>query len=267
MHLVELDPEHPGFADLDYRQRRDAIAQVALDYDGQGPIPDAAYVEAEHESWAEVWRFLAPLHRARVAQELLDVLDSFPIDRARIPQLREVSERLTAATGFRMHPVEGLVPPRRFFVHLADRVFMSTQYVRHPSRPFYTPEPDVIHELVGHAATLAHPGLAELNVLFGQVSAKADKKTMKEVERLYWFTLEFGLVRQEGQLKAVGAGLLSSGGELERATDGVPELASWDLDRVAATEYDTSRYQDVLFVAPSFQTMIDDLGAWLRARA
>ena len=266
MHLVELDPKHPGFADPAYRARRDAIAKVALDYDGRGPIPDADYVEAEHDSWAEIWRFLSPLHRERVARELLEVLDSFPIDRERIPQLREVSERLTTATGFRMHPVEGLVPPRRFFVHLADKIFMSTQYVRHPSRPFYTPEPDVIHELVGHAATLAHPGLAELNVLFGQVSALADRATMKAVERLYWFTLEFGLVRQGDALKAVGAGLLSSGGELERATDGVPELAPWDLDRMAETEYDTSKYQEILFVAPSFQAMIDDLKVWLIAR-
>ena len=92
-----------------------------------------------------------------------------------------------------MVPVEGLVAPRRFFSLLRDGVFNATQYVRHPSRPFYTPEPDVIHELVGHAATLAHPRLAAINRKFGEAAAIGDRRLLTRIERVYWFTLEFGV--------------------------------------------------------------------------
>lgn len=267
-NLVELNPDHPGFADPHYRARRDAIARLALEWEG-GPIPIAPYTEAEHQVWREVWAKLGPLHEHRVARELLELNREFPIDRERIPQLAEVSARLEPRTGFRMIPVEGLVPPRRFFSLLCEGVFNATQYVRHPSRPLYTPEPDVIHELVGHAATLAHPRLAAINHKFGLAAATDSRRLLARIERVYWFTLEFGVCEEEGVTKAYGAGLLSSLGELERATKpggthGL-ELRPWDLKVVAEQDYDTSNYQRALFVAPSFAQMIDDLDAWLDA--
>jgi phenylalanine-4-hydroxylase len=271
-NLVELNPDHPGFADPEYRARRDAIAKLALEWaeaeDPSRPIPIAPYTEAEHRVWREVWAQLGPLHEQRVAQELLDLHREFPIDRERIPQLAEVSDRLHPRTGFRMVPVEGLVPPRRFFSLLQEGVFNATQYVRHPSRPLYTPEPDVIHELVGHAATLAHPRLARINHKFGEAAAIGDKRLLTRIERVYWFTLEFGVCEQDGQLRAYGAGLLSSVGELVRGTSRTTpglEFRPWQLDVVAETDYDTSNYQRELFVAPSFAQMLDDLDAWLAA--
>ncbi len=266
-NLVQLAPDHPGFADQAYRARRDFIAQVALDYaagGGKGPIPDAPYVEEEHRVWREVWAVLGPKHRQFASREVLAILSDFPIDREQVPQLSVVSDALEERTGFRMVPVEGLVPPRRFFTHLDDGVFLSTQYVRHASRPLYTPEPDVIHELVGHAATLAHPGLASLNRKFGLAARVADRAMLARIERVYWFTLEFGLVAEGDAVKAVGAGLLSSFGEIERSQTDAEHLP-WDLEVIAATDYDTSRYQDRLFVAPSFDRMIEDMDAWLDA--
>ncbi len=266
-NLVELAPDHPGFADPVYRARRDAIAQLALDWE-DGAIPIAPYTDEEHRVWREIWAELAPLHERRVARELQELQREFPIDREHIPQLAEVSARLLKQTGFRMIPVEGLVPPRRFFSLLREGVFSATQYVRHPSRPLYTPEPDVIHELVGHAATLAHPRLARINHKFGEAAALGDRRLLTRIERVYWFTLEFGVCEQDGELRAYGAGLLSSVGELGRATDrgtlGL-EFRGWDLETIANTEYDTSKYQPELFVAPSFTAMIDDLDAWLDA--
>ena len=126
----------------------------------------------------------------------------------------------------------------------------------------YTPEPDVVHELVGHAASLMGPELAELNRAFGRAAREADKRELARIERAYWFTLEFGAVRETGTVKAIGAGLLSSVAELGGMLDG-PELCPLDLDVAANTDYETTRTQDRLFVAESFDAMLAQLGAWL----
>jgi phenylalanine-4-hydroxylase len=258
-----LTPDHPGFRDPGYRRRREAIAAIARRYRAGEPIPRVAYEQAEHAVWRRVWRELAPRHERWVARDLRDVLAALPLDRDAIPQLADVSIELSGRTGFRMAPVTGLVPPRRFFEALADGEFLSTQYVRHASRPLYTPEPDVIHELVGHAATLADPRLAAINRRFGQATRVADDDGLRRLERVYWFTLEFGVCREGEDVRAVGAGLLSSAGELDRLPR-VP-LHPWDLRVMATTDYDTTDYQPALFVAPSFDYMLEDLLAWLDA--
>lgn len=206
---------------------------------------------------------LQPLHQARACREILELQDVLPLDPAQVPQLSTLNPRLHAVSGFRMEPVAGLVSARTFLTHLARRVFLSTQYIRHHSRPFYTPEPDVLHELIGHAATLVHPGIAELNHVVGSAAATAEPAAMARIERVYWYTLEFGLVREGADIKAFGAGLLSSTGELERCTEQA-ELRGWDLQEMAETPYDPTQYQDVLFVAPSFTRMLCDVTAWVR---
>lgn len=260
--LVELDPDHPGFRDATYRARRNAIAALAQAHRTGEPVPDAPYTEAEHALWARIQRELAPLHEARVCSELLAMKQGFPLPADRIPQLGALNTRLEALTGFRMEPVAGLVAARTFLAHLARGVFLSTQYIRHTSRPFYTPEPDVVHELVGHAATLAHAGLARVNRHIGAAAAGATEDELLRLERVYWYTLEFGLAEEGGAPRAWGAGLLSSYGELE-GFDTRSELCAWDLDAIAATPYDPTDYQPRLFVAPSFERALDDLIAWI----
>lgn len=262
MHLVDLDPDHPGFADPTYRARRDAIARIADDHRGDGPAPIVEYTVEEHAVWRSVWAELGPVHRATAARELLAIEADFPLDRQAIPQLRSVSARLARTTGFGLQPVSGLVPARRFLGRLADGVFLSTQYVRHPSRPLYTPEPDVIHELVGHAAGLAHPELAALHRLFGAAARIADDAGLEALERVYWFTIEFGLCAEDGRPRAVGAGLLSSIGEARHALAHARHRP-FDLEAMAATPYETRAMQAELFVAPSFAAMIEALRAWL----
>lgn len=261
--LVALDRDHPGFRDAGYRARRDTIARIALAHETGRPVPEAPYVDGEQGVWRAVLEELAPLHQDRVCDEILELQQVLPLSRERIPQLSELNPRLHAVAGFRMEPVAGLVTARTFLRWLGRRVFLSTQYVRHESRPFYTPEPDVIHELVGHAATLVHPGIAELNRVFGEAAEEADDEGMARIASLYWYTLEFGVVEQRGQLKAFGAGLLSSAGELARF-DTVPELRAWDVDAIAATPYDPTDFQPVLFVAPSFTRLLCDATAWVR---
>lgn len=261
--LVPLDPDHPGFRDAVYRDRRNRIARIALDYASGQPVPEAPYSDDEHAVWATVLAELSAAHRAHACREVRALQEVLPLDPAAIPQLHDLNPRLEAISGFRMEPVAGLVTPRTFLRYLGRRVFLSTQYVRHHSRPHYTPEPDVIHELVGHAATLVHPGIAELNGLVGQAADVATAEEMARIERVYWYTLEFGLVAEEGVPKAFGAGLLSSIGELTGFQTNAA-LQQWDLDAIAATPYDPTTYQSVLFVAPSFTRMLCDVVAWIR---
>lgn len=258
--LIELDRDHPGFRDPVYRARRNEIAALARAHVPGAPAPYVAYTPEEHGVWRTVGRHLAPLHRERVARELLEL--QLDLGSARIPQLEELNAALARRSGVRLQPVAGLVSARRFLEHLGRGVFLSTQYIRHASRPFYTPEPDVVHELVGHAASLGHAGIGEVGRLFGAAAAGADDEQLQRLERVYWYTLEFGLVREGRELKAVGAGLLSSCAELEQFDTG-PELLDCDLDAIARTSYDPTDLQPQLFVAPSFARLIADLTAWL----
>jgi phenylalanine-4-hydroxylase len=257
--LVQLDADHPGFRDPEYRARRNAIARLALDYRG-GPVPEVTYTAAEAEVWRVVLERLTPLHGRFACRAVQDAALALPLDRWRIPQLAELNPRLVEATGFEMLPVAGLVSARTFLERLGQGAFLSTQYMRHPSAPLYTPEPDLVHELVGHAATLVHPDLAELSRALGRAAARAGDDGLRALERVYWFTLEFGAVRQGTEVRALGAGLLSSVGELERLAGG-PHLP-WDLARMAETPYDPTTFQPGYHVAPSFQRLLDDVGAW-----
>jgi phenylalanine-4-hydroxylase len=188
---------------------------------------------------------------------------ALPLDPEAIPQLGDVSRRLAARTGFRLRAVAGLVPARPFFAALADGVFLATQYVRHASAPFYTPEPDVVHELVGHVAMLADERIAALARACGRLARDADEVSLVRLQRVFWFGLEFGACREGGGIKALGAGLLSSAGELERAMTGVAWRA-WDLDAMATTDYGTTDFQAAIFVAPSSAVLVDEIGAWVR---
>lgn len=265
--LIELDPEHPGFRDPLYRARRDTIARIAKAYRSGDPVPLAPYSEEEHAVWQGIRAALAPVHQRSVAGPLLDLERELDLEMGRIPQLRAVNERLKRATGFAMEPVAGLVTPRIFMEHLGRRVFLSTQYIRHYSRPFYTPEPDVVHELVGHAASLLHPGICALSQAFGEAALGADEALMERLTRIYWYTLEFGVLREAGQVKGYGAGLLSSVGELERACSGEVELLAWDLDAICELPYDPTTFQPYYVLAPGFEQALADIADWLAAQS
>src|SRR5262249_2005480 len=153
---------------------------------------------------------LGELHARLACREHLAAFPRIGFTPARIAQLAEVSTVLRSATGFSLQPVAGLVTPRAFMEKLADGMFLATQYMRHHSRPFYTPEPDVIHELIGHCALLTEPRYANVNRMFGEATRRADDARTEALIRVYWYTLEFGLVREGDAVKAFGAGLLSS---------------------------------------------------------
>ncbi len=254
VRLVHLDPDHPGFRDPEYRERRNAIAQIATNYRTGDDIPDAPYTELEHGVWQTIWKALGPAHREHACAEYLYCLDRLDFDSDRIPQLDEVSTKVEAISGFRLEPVAGLVEPRVFLESLANGVFLCTQYIRHHSTPLYTPEPDVAHEIIGHAVTLASPRLAEINRLFGEaVRRTTDAAQLDRLARVYWFTIEFGVLLEDERIKAYGTGLLSSAGELAEMHKA--ELRPLDLEAAANHVYDPTHYQSILFCAESFDAM------------
>ena len=260
--IVQLDPDHPGFRDLEYRRRRNQIAQIALEYQPGDPIPDAPYTDEEHHVWSTIWRALQPAHQQHACAEYLAGLKQLNFAPDHIPQLREVNEKILAISGFRLEPVAGLVQPRVFLENLADGVFLCTQYIRHHSTPLYTPEPDVVHEIVGHGVTLASPRLAELNRLFGKaVQRTTAAETLEMLSRIYWFTIEFGVLREGGEVKAYGTGLLSSAGEMAKMNEA--DLRPLDLVVAARQEYDPTHFQPILFCAESFEAMYRILREYL----
>jgi phenylalanine-4-hydroxylase len=260
--IVRLDPDHPGFRDPVYRARRNEIARLALGYREGDPLPRVDYTPEEQAVWALTWERLGPLHETHACREWRESSRVLPLDRTRVPHLGDVNGTL-ARSGFRMLPVAGLISGRGFLSAMAKGVFLSTQYMRHHSVPFYTPEPDVIHELVGHSASLFHPDIVGLSRLFGEAAARASDESMKRLELVYWYTLEFGLVEEGGALRTYGAGVLSSFGEMERMTTQA-ELRPLDFADASSRPYDPTRYQPVLYVSPSWDRMVADVSDWLK---
>jgi phenylalanine-4-hydroxylase len=260
--LVELDRDHPGFRDPSYRARRNAIARLALEHRAGSPLPEVLYTDEEHGVFRVVLENLAPLHEELACAAYREAFPRVGFLPDRIPGFADVTRVLDARTGFRLAPVAGLVTPRVFMERLADGVFLATQYMRHPSAPLYTPEPDVVHELVGHAPLLADPAFSRIHRLFGAATRAVDAATVEALIRIYWFTMEFGVARERDALRVCGAGLLSSFGELGGFRDRA-ELRPFDLDAIAATPFDPTDYQRVLFVAESTEAMLGELERFL----
>ncbi len=259
----ELQADHPGFHDPEYRARRAAIDALARQHVHGQPIPVVDYTPEEVATWGVIYRKLTALHRRFACAEYLRVFEVMAQEcgyaEGNVPQMRDVSAFLEGRTGFRLRPVPGLLGSRDFLNGLAFRVFFSTQYLRHHSAPLYTPEPDICHELIGHAPMFADPAFADLSQEIGLASLGASDEEIERLARCYWFSVEFGLLREGGGLKAYGAGLLSSFGELEHActagqADGdVPELLPWDPAQAARRDFPITHYQPAYFVAESLQ--------------
>ena len=172
-----------------------------------------------------------------------------------IPQLEDISQYLRTQTGWRIRPVSGLLSQREFLNGLAFKTFHSTQYMRHHSNPEYTPEPDVIHELMGHAPMFANKDYAELSHMIGLASLGCPDMYLPRLGCLYWFTIEFGLCMEEGERKAYGAGILSSFGELDWCFSDGPKFYPIDAEEIAENHRDfpISTVQPYYFVSESWE--------------
>ncbi len=260
--IVELDADHPGFNDPEYRRRRDEIALLAQEHDLGDPIPVVEYTGTETATWTTVFRELSRLFPTHACREYNEALALMGFDETRIPQLADVDRILADRTGFRIWPVAGLVEPRDFFGALARRVFPATQYIRHHSVPHYTPEPDTIHDQIGHIPMLAIREYADLTQRIGAGAVGATDEQVTQLARLYWYTIEFGVVRQDGELRCYGAGILSSYGEMARAVRAEePEIRRFDPEQARLLDYPITRYQPVLWEVDSIGEAFERVAA------
>jgi len=258
---VHLGEDHPGVNDPAYRERRNEIAAAALSWEEGEPIPEIDYTDEEQEVWRTVCRELAPKHERYACRAFREALVALDLPRDRIPQLSEVTAGLRPLTGFEYVPAAGIVPLGEFYGSLADRRFHSTQYVRHHDAPLYTPEPDLIHEVIGHGHLLADRQFAELNRLAGEAARRTHTdEGLQMVADVFWFTIEFGVLHEDGKLRAYGAGILSSYGEIEEFRG--MEIRPIDFHAMATIEYDITKYQPVLFAAESMDHLVDAVGAF-----
>ncbi|KAL3061410.1 hypothetical protein OYC64_009566 [Pagothenia borchgrevinki] len=257
MYGSELDADHPGFKDNVYRKRRKYFADLAMAYKHGDPISRIEFTEEEVKTWGVVYRELNklyPTHACREYLKNLPLLSKYCEFREdNIPQLEDVSRFLKERTGFTIRPVAGYLSPRDFLAGLAFRVFHCTQYVRHSSDPLYTPEPDTCHELLGHVPLLAEPSFAQFSQEIGLASLGASDDSVQKLATCYFFTVEFGLCKQEGQLRAYGAGLLSSISELKHALSGKARIMPFDPKVTSKQECIITTFQDVYFVSDSFE--------------
>lgn len=252
--LTILDLDHPGANDPVYRKRREHITELAKQFRAKpNHIPKLEYTDNEHETWSTVAKELDTLHNERACSLYLDAKPKLNIPSDHIPQMEDLSNAIQHFEGMRLAPVEGLVDSRSFLSQLGSGVMLCTQYVRHHSRPTFTPEPDVIHEFLGHVPTFANKDLVAFSKMIGQVAKIASEEQLKKLERLYWFTLEYGLIEENGKPKCFGAGLLAGIEDMNNAFKDNADIREFDMKKVLETPYNYSLLQPTYFIIPSFE--------------
>jgi phenylalanine-4-hydroxylase len=264
---LELEPGHPGLGDAAYVRRRQELFTLCRKHrlERLGP-PLIDYTPEETRIWREVSPKLDELHVQCASQIYLAAKRDLAITTDDIPQLRHLSERLERETNMHLVPAEGALPYRTFYEYIADRGFPVTQFIRHGSHPEFTPEPDMIHDCLGHVPPLMNRDYAELLTLIGKAVATTDRgDQVLALKRFSWFSIEFGLIEEGGATKVFGAGILSSTGEIPNALFSPDVIRRpFETDVVIATDYDPSRMQDRLFVAPSFPFLRRELEGLVR---
>jgi phenylalanine-4-hydroxylase len=264
---LELEPGHPGQGDEEYIRRRKELFALCRKHRLENLRPPLIkYTPEETRIWREVSPKLDELHQKHAGQLYLQAKRELAITRGEIPQLRLLSERVQRETNMHLVPAEGALPYRTFYQYIAERGFPVTQFLRHGSHPEFTPEPDMIHDCLGHVPPLMNQDYAELLTLIGKAVAAATRGDHVHIlKRFSWFSIEFGLIEEAGETKVFGAGILSSMGEIPYS------LFSQEVTRrpfvtdvVINTDYDPSRMQDRLFIAPSLPFLRRELEALVR---
>jgi phenylalanine-4-hydroxylase len=264
---LELEPGHPGLGDAEYIRRRKELFALCRKHrlERLGP-PLIEYIAEETHLWREVSPKLDELHCRHACQIYLNAKRELAITRDEIPQLRHLSDRLRQETNMHLVPAEGALPYRTFYQYIGERGFPVTQFIRHGSHPEFTPEPDMIHDCLGHVPPLMIRDYAELLVLIGKaVSTTMNGEQVLALKRFSWFSIEFGLLEEAGETKVFGAGILSSTGEIPYSLFS-PDVTRrpFETEVVINTDYDPSRMQNKLFIAPSFPFLRRELEKLVR---
>jgi len=221
-------------------------------------FPISAYTEADHDTYRRLYARQKALLPGLASQAFIDALPSLGVE-DRIPRFEDINQRLRQATGWEIVAVPGLIPEVPFFSLLANRKFPVTDWIRKPEEFDYVVEPDIFHDLFGHVPLLFNPVIADYVQRYGQGGLKAERLGACEMlSRLYWYTIEFGLIREQGEIRAYGAGILSSSGELlHSVTSPLPQRLPLSLERTMRTRYKIDSYQQTYFVIDDFQQLFD----------
>jgi phenylalanine-4-hydroxylase len=263
---LELEPGHPGLGDAGYVERRKALFALCRNnrLNRLGP-PLIEYTPEETRIWREVSPKLETLHVRHASRIYLEAKRALGISETEIPQLRLLSERLEHETQMHLVPAEGPLAYRTFYTYIGQRGFPVTQFIRHGSHPEFTPEPDMIHDCLGHVPPLMSRDYAELLTLIGKAASTTPKgEHVLALKRFSWFSIEFGLIEEENETKVFGAGILSSTGEIPFSLSGDVKRRPFVTNEVIETDYDPSRMQDQLFIIPSFAFLRRELEALVK---
>lgn len=254
--------EKEGVAEIDPR----CIPQKL---DGPPPVGDAIpypdYPEEDQESWRFLFERQMRLLPGRAGAAYLAGVDKLGMTPDRIPALADLSRALQRETGWQVARIPGLLHERDFFTLLSRRQFPSTDYIRGKDELDYTPAPDLFHDIFGHMPMLTQPDFADFYQLFGQAALNAEGQDRVSLERLHWFTVEFGLIRDPDEIRIFGAGVLSSKEEVRHALDGA-EQRPFSIDAVIGQDYEVWHLQPILFVLESFDQLVTEFRAWAVGR-
>jgi len=220
----------------------------------------AAYTPEQHAIWSELVMRRMPQLEQHACAEYLDGFQQIGLQADELPNLKAVSARLQPRTGWQSTPVSGFLPADAFFEMLAARMFPTTTWIRSRDAMEYTPEPDIFHDVFGHVPMHAHPVFANFLEHYGKVcAALTSADDLERMGRLFWFTVEFGVIREQGAIKVYGSGLISSHGECTQVVEGGSDvlIRDFDLDQVLEEKVDTGNMQKVLYAIESFDQIYE----------
>ena len=263
----ELEPDHPGLGDDAYFARRKFLFDITRECRlAKQPPPWIEYTDEETRIWREVSPQLDELHIKHASEIYLKAKRELAVTEDAIPQLQTLSERVHRETNMHLVPAEGALPYRTFYEAIAQRGFPVTQFLRHGSHPEFTPEPDMIHDCLGHVPPLMNRDYAELLTLIGKAAATTPNgEHVLMLKRFSWFSIEFGLIEEQGEVKVFGAGILSSFGEIPHSLfSPTARRRPFVTDDVIRQDYDPSHMQVDFFVAPSFGFLRSELEALVK---
>jgi len=219
------------------------------------------YTATDHDVWRQLYERQRQLLVGRACDEFIDAQDAMGMTPTQIPKIADINRVLEAATGWTLIGVEGLLPELDFFDHLANRRFPVTWWIRRPDQVDYIEEPDLFHDLFGHVPLLMNPLFADYMAAYGRGGVKAHgigAEALQNLTRLYWYTVEFGLIKQQDGLRIYGSGIVSSKGESIHCLDSnAPNRIGFDLERIMRTRYRIDSYQKTYFVIDSFEQLMD----------
>jgi phenylalanine-4-hydroxylase len=255
--------EKAGAKDIDPRC-------VPQNLDGPPPVGDEivypGYSGVDNESWRILVNRQLHILPGHASDVFMSGVDMLGLRSNEIPALRDLSRVLERATGWRIARIPGLLHEKDFFGLLSRRIFPSTDYIRGREEIDYTPAPDLFHDIFGHMPMLTQPEFADFYQLFGRAALRASGGDRPRLERFHWFTVEFGLIRQQDGIRIFGAGILSSKNEVKHSLSDAVSVREFEPEAIVEQDYDVWHLQDVLFVLDSFEQLVSGFRKWTQSR-